>query len=131
MVEMRLSKIVINETAEQQVIVLQETEGERSFPIMIGIVEALAIRRGVRDETLARPQTHDLLLSVIAGLTDGLDHVEITELKSHTFFARLFVKRDGQLIDFDSRPSDAIALAVAAKRPIFCHESVLKEVSQG
>ena len=129
MVEMKLSKIVITETLGQNVIVLQEADGERSFPILIGPYEALAIRRGVREETLPRPQTHDLLASVIAALCDGIDRVEVTELRNHTFHAKLILRRDGELIEIDSRPSDAIALAVAAKRPIHCDESVLDEVA--
>ena len=130
MVEMKLSKIVINETTDQQVIVLVEAGGERSFPIMIGPYEALAIRRGVREEATPRPLTHDLLLSVIRSLSDGLDHVEITELKNHTFYANLLVKQNGRIVAIDARPSDAIALAVAVRCRILCHEDVLNEVVQ-
>ena len=128
MVEMTLSKIIINETTDQQVIVLQEADGERSFPIMIGVMEALAIRRGVRGETYPRPLTHDLLGSVIGALGDGLDHVAITELKDHTFYAKLVIRRGDDLVEVDARPSDSIALAVAAKSPIRCAESVLDQV---
>ena len=129
MVEMKLSKIVITDTMGQNVIVLQEANGERSFPIMIGPYEALAIRRGVREETLARPQTHDLLAAIITRLCDGIDHVAVTELRDHTFHAKVVLRRDSELIEIDSRPSDAIALATAAKCPIYCDEAVLDEVA--
>ena len=129
MVEVKLTKIVITDTLGQNIIVLQEVNGNRSFPILIGPYEALAIRRGVREETLPRPQTHDLLAAVINRLSDGIDHVEVTELKNHTFYAKLVLRKNGELIEIDSRPSDAIALAVAAKRPIWCAEEVLDEVA--
>ena len=129
MVEVKLTKIVITDTLGQNVIVLQEANGKRSFPILIGPYEALAIRRGVREETLPRPQTHDLLAAVIERLSDGIDHVEVTELREHTFHAKLVLRKNGELIEIDSRPSDAIALAVAAKRPIHCAEKVLDEVA--
>jgi len=130
MIEMKLSKIVITDMPGQNIIFLREADGQRSFPILIGPYEALAIRRGVREETLPRPQTHDLLGTVIERLSDGIDHIEVTALKDETFHATLFLRRNGEMIEIDSRPSDAIALATASKRPIFCHESVLEEVAR-
>lgn len=91
----------------------------------------------MREEAHPRPQTHDLLAAVIERLTDGLDHIEITELKKHspdalgeTFFARLVLRHNGELVELDARPSDAVALAVTAKCPILCAEAVLQRACQ-
>ena len=128
MVECELSKIMITETSEQQVIVLKEKSGERSFPILIGIFEAAAIDRRIRDLTPPRPMTHDLLASVISGLEAQLTRVEVSALKNNTFYARLVIQQDDKVTEIDSRPSDAIAIAVRAEAPIFVAEEVLEEV---
>ena len=129
-VEMELTRIMISETADQQVIVLKEKEGERSFPIVIGIFEATAIDRRVKDIQTPRPLTHDLLASVIEHLGGTLERVVVNELRNHTFYAQLQVRRDDEMIEVDSRPSDAIALAVTCDHhvPIFVAEDVLDEV---
>ena len=128
MVEMSLSRILITETRDSQIIVLKEKAGNRSFPIVIGLFEAAAIDRHVKNIRTPRPLTHDLLLSVIQSMAGVLERVVITELKDNTFYAKLVIQRDGDTVEVDSRPSDAIALAVQKQTPIFVEEAVLEEV---
>lgn len=129
-VQMKLSRIIISEINEQQVIYLKEVEGDRQFPIMIGIFEATSIERRVKKGYQPpRPLTHDLLVNIVQELGGELDSVVISELKEHTYFAKLRVKRDGELIEIDSRPSDAIAVAVTCdpQLPIYVAEEVLED----
>src|ERR1700752_3385381 len=125
---MELKRIIINEIQDQQVIMLRETEGERSFPIVIGIFEATSIDRRVKNMPSPRPLTHDLVANVIDQLGGDLQDIFISELREHTYFAKLRIKKDGELVEVDCRPSDAIALAVTAKVPIYVAEDVLGEV---
>jgi bifunctional DNase/RNase len=126
-VQMELRRIIISEVDEHQVIVLKEVEGERSFPIVIGIFEATSIDRRVRGMQSPRPLTHDLIAAVIDQLGGEVQDVVISDLEEHTYFARLRVRREGELIEVDCRPSDAIAVAVTAKVPIYVSEQVLGE----
>ncbi len=130
-VHMELKRIVINEVHDQQVIMLREVDGERSFPIVIGIFEATSIDRRVKGIQSPRPLTHDLLANVIDNLGGDLQDIFISELSEHTYFAKLRIRKDGELIEVDCRPSDAIALAVTAKVPIFVAEGVIEEASGG
>jgi uncharacterized protein len=127
-VHMELRRIIINEVHDQQVVVLKEVEGERSFPIVIGFFEATSIERRVKGLPTPRPLTHDLLANVIDNLDGELQDIFISDLRDHTYFAKLRIRKDGELVEIDSRPSDAIALAVTAKAPIFVSEEVLGEV---
>ncbi len=132
-VQMQLSRIIISEINEQQVIYLREVDGERQFPILIGIFEATSIDRRVKSFRAPRPLTHDLIVNVVEALGGELDSVVINELREHTYFAKLRVRRDGELIEIDSRPSDAIAVAVTCDPPlpIYVAEEVLEEASKG
>jgi bifunctional DNase/RNase len=129
---MQLSRIIISEIHEQQVIYLKEVGGPRQFPIMIGIFEATSIDRRVKNVQAPRPLTHDLIVNVVEEMGGELDSVVITELKEHTYFARLRIKMDGEIIEIDSRPSDAIAVAVTCDPPlpIYVAEDVLEDASQ-
>jgi bifunctional DNase/RNase len=129
-VHMELRRIIISEVHEQQVIVLREVEGERSFPIVIGIFEATSIDRRVKNLPSPRPLTHDLVANVIEHLGGDIQDVIISELKEHTYYAKLRIRHEGELIEVDSRPSDAIALAVTAKVPIYVNEDVLEETEE-
>ena len=129
-VQMELRRIIISEVDEHQVIVLKEVDGERSFPIVIGIFEATSIDRRVRGMQSPRPLTHDLIASVIEQLGGDVQDVVISDLEEHTYFARLRVRREGELIEIDCRPSDAIAIAVTAKVPIYVSEQVLGEAME-
>ena len=128
LVRMDLAKIIIVESGDSQVIVLRERDGERHFPILIGITEALAIDRGVKDLQTARPMTHDLIAAIIEQLDARLEQIVIHDLRDHTFFAKLILRRDGELVEVDCRPSDAIALGVVGNTPILVDDAVLKEV---
>ncbi|MCK5271418.1 MAG: bifunctional nuclease family protein [Sedimentisphaerales bacterium] len=127
-VEMELCQIIIQETTEQQIIVLRERNGERAFPIVIGIAEALAIDRRLKGIQPERPLTHDLLFNIIAEMDGQLERIEINDLRDHTFYAKLIINKDGQEIEIDSRPSDAIALGAANSMPIYVAEHVIKAV---
>ncbi len=123
-----LARIIMRETSEEQVIVLKEKNGDRAFPIMIGLWEALAIRRYVGDHQNPRPMTHDLLGNVIDAMGYKLDRIVVTELKKQVFYAKLVLKRDSKSIDIDARPSDAVAIASKAKCPIYVEEQVFEDV---
>jgi uncharacterized protein len=127
-VQMELKRIIISEVHEQQVILLKEAEGDRSFHIMIGIFEATSIDRRVKGTPSPRPLTHDLVASVIEHMGGELRDIYISELRDHTYFAKLRIRLNGEMVEVDSRPSDAIALAVTAKVPIYVAEEVLEEV---
>jgi bifunctional DNase/RNase len=129
-VQMELRRIIISEIHEQQVIVLREVDGDRSFPIVIGIFEATSIDRRVKSLPSPRPLTHDLVANVIEQLGGDIQDVIISELKEHTYFAKLRIRHEGELIEVDSRPSDAIALAVTAKVPIYVNEEVLDDTQE-
>jgi bifunctional DNase/RNase len=130
MIEMLLSRIVIRESSDHQAIYLRERGGSREFRIVIGVMEAMAIDRRVRERTTARPMTHDLLANVVRSLGATLDRVVVSDLKDNTFFARLVLNRPDQEqpIEVDARPSDAISLAVSLSAPIFVEDSVLDAV---
>lgn len=129
-VQMELSRIIISEINDQQVIYLKEVEGNRTFPILIGIFEATSIDRRVKHYQSPRPLTHDLLVTIVETLGGELQDVVISELREHTYFAKLRVRKDGELIEIDARPSDAIAVAVTCEPqlPIYVSEDVLTDV---
>ena len=126
-VQMELRRIIISEVDDHQVIILKEVEGDRSFPIVIGIFEATSIDRRVRGMQPPRPLTHDLITAVVEQMGGEIQDIVISDLKEHTYFARLRIRNEGELIEVDCRPSDAIALAVTAKVPIYVGEDVLGE----
>ncbi|MEE8481522.1 MAG: bifunctional nuclease family protein, partial [Desulfobacterales bacterium] len=109
-------------------IVLKEKGGQRSFPIVIGLHEAWAIDRAVKGIPTPRPLTHDLLINIITQLSDGVTKVEISDLKNNTFYAKIVIKQNGNKLEVDSRPSDAIALAMQKNTPIYVAKKVLEEV---
>ena len=127
-VPMELSRILITEYGNEQVIFLKEKDGQRSFPIVIGSVEAMAIDRRLKGQDAPRPMTHDLLADVIGQMGGQIDKIVIDDLHDHTFTAKLYISCGRDHICVDSRPSDAIALGVAFDTPIFVAETVLDEV---
>jgi len=132
-VKMQLARIIISELTENQVIYLQEVDGDREFPILIGIFEATNIDRRVKDDyEPPRPLTHDLVVNVADALGAKLESVIISELNQSTYFAQLRLRKDsGEVIEIDSRPSDAIAVAVtfSPPLPIYVSEHVLEEAT--
>jgi bifunctional DNase/RNase len=129
-IEVELSKIIINEASDQQVIVLKERHGQRSFPIVIGIVEIFAIDRRLKGIAPPRPMTHDLLDNIITGLGARIERIIINDLRNHTFYARIVLSLNGKIIEVDSRPSDAVALCAASGAPIFVAEQVFDKIGE-
>lgn len=129
-VQMELTRIIISENNEQQIIYLKEVDGERTFPIVIGFFEATSIDRRVRGQSTPRPLTHDLLANAIEQLGGEIQDIYISELRDHTYYAKLRIKHDGEMIEVDSRPSDAIAVAVTVDVPILVSEDVIDEAGQ-
>ena len=127
-IQMELHKIIISEMQDQQIIMLKEVDGERTFPIVIGSGEAYAIDRRLKGIPTPRPLTHDLLANIIDHLGGEISQIEINDLENHTFFARIHIRQNGRTLEVDSRPSDAIALGIATSVPIFVAEHVLDEV---
>lgn len=125
---MELARVIISETNDEQVIVLKESQGERAFPIVIGIWEAVAIDRNLKQKKTPRPMTHDLIENVIRGLDAQLEKIVVSDLRDRTFYAKLVLRKNGQVFEVDSRPSDAIAIAVQMRAPIYVEEKVLEEV---
>lgn len=131
LVNMELHRIIISDIRDQQVVYLREVDGTRTFPILIGIFEATSIDRRVKGESPPRPLTHGLLKNTIEELGAEAQDVVINNLLEHTYYAVIRIKKDGELIQVDSRPSDAIALSVqySPPLPIYVEDSVLDEVS--
>jgi uncharacterized protein len=126
-IQLELKRIIINEIDDDQVIVLNEVDGERSLPIVIGLFEATNIERRVKEPPTPRPLTHDLIVSSIENLGGELQDILINDLRDKTYFAKLRVRQDGELVEIDCRPSDAVAVALAANVPIYVMEQVLGE----
>jgi bifunctional DNase/RNase len=129
-IPVELSRIIINESSDQQLIVLKEKDGDRQLPIVIGIVEVFAIDRRLKGIEPPRPMTHDLTANIIEQLGATIEKVVIDDLKSHTFYAKIHLRRDMDLIIVDSRPSDAIALGVATQAAIFVADHVFDKAAQ-
>ena len=134
LVPMELSRIIISEINDQQVIYLKEKDGERTFPIMVGIFEATSIDRRVKGLRAPRPLTHDLILGIIQSLGGRIQDIVVCDLEDQTYYARLRIRRGkDELIEVDARPSDAIAVAMTCDPPlpIFVSEEVLEAASEG
>lgn len=127
MIQVVIDSIRVSLMSPHRVILLKEIDSERQLPIWIGPFETDAIVVELQSVETARPLTHDLLISVITELGGVVSHVLVNELKEDYFTARVFIDQNGKLIDIDARPSDAIALAVRAKVPIFVAKDVLDE----
>jgi uncharacterized protein len=128
MVEMELSRIIIDETREEQIIVLKEINGKRIFPIIIGIYEAVAIDRKIKNIKTPRPLTHDLIINFIRAFNAHISKVIVNDIKKNTFYSKIVVRSNDKEIEIDSRPSDAIVLAVHLKVPIYVDDKILDEV---
>jgi hypothetical protein len=127
-IAVELSQILINEAADQQVIVLKETEGVRNFPIVIGMSEILAIDRRLKGIELPRPLTHELLAGVIEQLGGHIEKIVINDLRDHTFYAVIHIRQGDKQIEIDSRPSDAIGLAAGLNVPLFVEDRVFDQL---
>lgn len=127
MIEMSIESIRVSLMNYQRVVILKEKNADRYLPIWIGPAEADAIAVRLQEVAVARPLTHDLLRSVVEALGARINYIVVNDLANDTFFARIILDVDGRTLEIDSRPSDAIALAVRAKVPIYAEESVLEK----
>lgn len=126
MIEMTVESVRVSLTNYHRVVVLKEKNADRYLPIWIGPAEADAIAVKLQDVAVARPLTHDLLQSVISALGAAVNSIVVNDLANDTFYARIILDFDGRHLEVDSRPSDAIALAVRVKVPIYAEEAVLE-----
>ncbi|HSB05119.1 MAG TPA: bifunctional nuclease family protein [Thermodesulfobacteriota bacterium] len=124
--EVKVMGIVVDPKASNPVVVLVDLNGQKALPIWIGVFEAEAISRGLQDVVTLRPMTHDLMKQILDTFQVMLARVVINELKGNTFYAKLYLNVEGKEMIVDSRPSDAIALAVRLKSPIYVAESVIE-----
>lgn len=131
LVLMELHRIIISDIRDQQIVYLREVDGDRSFPILIGLFEATSIDRRVRQVPQPRPPSHALMKSILEELGATAQDVVINNLIDHTYYAVIRVMKDGEIIEIDSRPSDAIALAVqfSPPLPIYVDDSILDQVA--
>jgi uncharacterized protein len=125
-VEMKIRGLMMDPVTQMPIVVLKDVQGQAVLPIWVGAYEANAIALEIEKVSTPRPMTHDLLKNVFLGLDVTVQKIVVNELKDDTFYALIWVMREGELMSIDSRPSDALALALRMDCPIFVDESVLK-----
>src|SRR5512135_632195 len=125
-VEMKIRGLMMDPVTNMPIVVLKDINSDTVLPIWVGIYEANAIALEIEKVSTPRPMTHDLIKNVLTGLEAAVHKVVVTELKEDTFYAVIWVEREGQIISIDSRPSDALALALRVDCPIFVDDEVLK-----
>ena len=125
-IEMTIKGLMIDPITNMPIVILKDREGNRILPIWVGIFEANAIALQIENISTPRPMTHDLLKNVLGDLEANVEKIVVCELKDNTFYAMIYLDREGKLIAVDSRPSDAIALALRTKSPIYVEESVVE-----
>lgn len=125
-VEMKIRGLMMDPMTNMPIVVLKDLSGDSVLPIWVGIYEANAIALEIEKVTTPRPMTHDLIKVVLMGLDTSIRKVVVNELKDDTFYAMIWLEREGRLISVDSRPSDALALALRHDCPIFVDEKVLQ-----
>jgi bifunctional DNase/RNase len=130
LMEVKVMGIVVDPKASNPVVVLVDLTGQKALPIWIGVFEAEAISRGLEDVVTLRPMTHDLMKQILDTFQASLTRVVISDIKENTFYANLYLNVEGRELVVDSRPSDAIALAVRVKAPIFIAEAVVEVTKQ-
>ena len=126
MVEMKVEGLTLDPLTNMPIIILKDLAGDKALPIWVGYFEANAIALEIEKINTPRPMTHDLLNNIISSLQAKVKHILVTDLKDNTFFAEISVIRNGSDMTIDSRPSDAIALALRSKSPIFVEEKVIE-----
>jgi uncharacterized protein len=129
-VEMRIRGLMMDPVTNMPIVVLKDVGGDAVLPIWVGIYEANAIALEIEKVTTPRPMTHDLIKNLLTGLDTHVHKVVVTELREDTFFAVIWLEREGRVISIDSRPSDALALALRVDCPIFVEDDVLKSSKQ-
>jgi len=124
-IEMTIKGLMVDPITNMPIIILRDEEGQRVLPIWVGIFEANAIALQIENIATPRPMTHDLLRNVIQDLNGSVQKVVVCDLKENTFYALIYVEAGGETVAIDARPSDAIALALRTRAPIFVEESVI------
>ncbi|MDQ5822567.1 MAG: bifunctional nuclease family protein [Actinomycetota bacterium] len=127
MVEMVIYGVSFDLVGKQPIVLLKTADGNRFLPIWIGHPEAAAILMKLQNASTPRPMTHDLVTEILGQLNAEVVRITVTELRENTFFAQVTVQQDGSEVEIDSRPSDAIALAIRSDAPIYAAESVIEE----
>jgi hypothetical protein len=125
-VEMKIRGLMMDPVTNMPIVILKDVNGNAILPIWVGVYEANAIALEIEKVSTPRPMTHDLIKSLLAGLNTGMQKVVVSELKDDTFYAVIWLEKDGEIISVDSRPSDALALALRLDCPIYVEEAVLK-----
>ena len=125
-IEMTIKGLMIDPITNMPIVILKDKEGTRVLPIWVGIFEANAIALQIENISTPRPMTHDLLKNVLADLEASVEKIVVSELRDNTFYAMIYLRRAGEILAVDSRPSDAIALALRTKSPIFVEETVVE-----
>ena len=125
-VEMKIRGLMMDPVTNMPIVILKDVNGNTVLPIWVGVYEANAIALEIEKVSTPRPMTHDLIKTLLLGLGTGIRKVVVSELKEDTFYAVIWLDREGDLISVDSRPSDALALALRLDCPIYVDESVLK-----
>jgi hypothetical protein len=125
-IEMKIRGLMMDPVTNMPIVILKDLAGTQILPIWVGIYEANAIALEIEKVATPRPMTHDLIKNLLLGLETGVQKVVVSELKDDTFYAVIWLERDGELISIDSRPSDALALALRVDCPIYVEEEVLK-----
>jgi hypothetical protein len=125
-VEMKIRGLTMDPVTQMPIVVLKDVNGGSVLPIWVGIFEANAIALEIEKVSTPRPMTHDLIKTVLMGLNTGVKKIVVNELKDDTFYALIWLEKDGEMISVDSRPSDALALALRLDCPIYVDDSVLK-----
>jgi bifunctional DNase/RNase len=124
-IQMNIKGLMIDPITNMPIIILRDEDGQRILPIWVGVFEANAIALQIENVQTPRPMTHDLLKNVIDDLSASVERIVVTELKENTFYALIHLRRNGHSIEVDARPSDAIALALRTRSPIFVEEAVI------
>ena len=127
MIEMKVMGIALDVRTNSPIVVLHDLDNRKALPIWIGSAEASAIIRKIEKLAVARPMTHDLVVDVVDKTGYTVDRVEINDVEEETYFATIFLVKDDEVIEIDSRPSDAIAIAMRAEAPIYVTENVLMD----
>ena len=125
-IEMKIRGLMMDPVTNMPIVILKDVGGETVLPIWVGVYEANAIALEIEKVTTPRPMTHDLIKNLLVGLDTQVHKVVVTELREDTFFAVIWLERDGHIVSIDSRPSDALALALRVDCPIFVEDEVLK-----
>src|SRR5471032_2666449 len=125
-VEMKIRGLMVDPVTNMPIVVLKDVNGMAILPIWVGVFEANAIALEIEKVSTPRPMTHDLIKNVLTGLETHIHKVVVTELREDTFYAVIWLERNGAIVSIDSRPSDALALALRMDCPIFVDDSVLK-----